>query len=202
MNSDDLFNLMAQRRSVRRFADTPVEQSVIEQLIAAAGWAPSNHNRQGWKFLVWQDKQKIEAMACTIREEIKNLCEQAHRLAKDHGSELVYYSGIFETAPVVILAMHKMSPAISRTILEKSDSMKISSEAISTAMAVQNMLLLAESLGLGTCVMTAPLLATKVWRQQELPAGFEPTCLIAVGYPAEKPAAPRRKKMQHILEYK
>jgi nitroreductase len=195
-------NLMAQRRSVRRFADTAVDLSVLERLITAASWAPSNHNRQGWKFLVWQDKQKIEAMARAVREEVKDVCEQAHRLAKDHGHELVYYSGIFETAPVVILAMHKKSPAIGRAILEKSDVMNISSEALSAAMAVQNMLLLAESLGLGACIMTAPLLATKVWSQQELPAGFEPTCLIAVGYSAEKPAAPRRKELQHILEYK
>jgi nitroreductase len=51
--------------------------------------------------------------------------------------------------------------------------------------------------------MTAPLLAGDVWRSlADLPAGFEPTCLVAVGYPAESPEAPPRKALEHVLEYR
>ena len=70
-------------------------------------------------------------------------------------------------------------------------------------MAVQNMLLAAHVLGLGACVMTAPLLAPDVWKEHgDLPAGFEPTCVVAVGYPAEAPVPPRKKLMERIVEYR
>ena len=90
-----------------------------------------------------------------------------------------------------------------RSLLPSATSELASGEALSTAMAVQNLLLAAHAMGLGTCVMTAPLLAGDVWKSLcDFPIGFEPTCLVAVGYPAETPAAPRRKNLEHILEYR
>ena len=76
-------------------------------------------------------------------------------------------------------------------------------DAIIMAMAVQNLCLAAHAMGLGSCVMTAPLLAGDVWRElPDLPAGFEPTCLVALGYPAERPDPPRRKELRHVVEYR
>ncbi len=70
-------------------------------------------------------------------------------------------------------------------------------------MAVQNLLLAAHAGGLGACVMTAPLLAGDVWKAvADLPAGFEPTCIIAVGRPAENPEPPRRKALENIIDYR
>jgi nitroreductase len=70
-------------------------------------------------------------------------------------------------------------------------------------MACQNLLLAAHAMGLGACVMTAPLLAGTVWNSmKDLPLGFEPTCLITVGYSAEVPVAPRRKELNHVIEYR
>jgi nitroreductase len=115
----------------------------------------------------------------------------------------VHYAGLFENAPVVILAMHKQGPAVGRRILESASSALASGEALSTAMAVQNLCLAAHVLGMGTCVMTAPLLAGEVWRGlPDLPSGFEPTCLVAVGYPAQQPDPPRRKQLRHVVEYR
>ena len=68
-------------------------------------------------------------------------------------------------------------------------------------MAVQNMLLAAHSLAMGACVHTAALLAGEVWRNlSDRPAGFVPTCLVAVGYADEQPATPRKKTLDHIIE--
>jgi acyl-CoA thioesterase FadM/nitroreductase len=45
-------NLMAARRSLRAFADRPVEPGKIERMIEAARWSPSSANRQPWRFVV------------------------------------------------------------------------------------------------------------------------------------------------------
>ena len=116
---------------------------------------------------------------------------------------MLHFATLFDKAPTVILAMHKKSPAVGRALVGASGGGCVSSEAVSTAMAVQNILLAAHVLGLGACVMTAPLLAGEVWQAvPDLPAGFEPTCLVAVGYPAEVPCPPRRKSIEHIVEYR
>jgi nitroreductase len=55
---DRLLELMRLRRSIRRFSDRAVSRQDIGRLIEAARWAPSNHNRQPWRFLVVEDKQQ------------------------------------------------------------------------------------------------------------------------------------------------
>ena len=191
------------RRSVRRFTDRKISHEQIEQLIEAACWAPSNHNRQGWKFIIFENQQEISILAKQTRKLVKQSLEEAHRFVADQVEELIYFSGAFDQAPVVILAMHKKNLTVSKSLLESAAGELVSGEALSTAMACQNLLLAAKAMGLGACVMTAPLLAGKVWNSlDDLPAGFEPTCLIAVGYPDEMPAIPRRKKLEHVIEYR
>lgn len=58
--------LLAQRRTVRDFAPTPVPREVIEACLQAAGTAPSGANQQPWSFVAVSDpalKQKIRAAA-------------------------------------------------------------------------------------------------------------------------------------------
>jgi nitroreductase len=191
------------RRSIRKYTDQKVHRETIEQLVEAASWAPSNHNRQGWKFIVFEDRQEIYTLAQQIREFIKKSLKQAHKLVAGRAEELIYYSGAFDQAPVLILAMHKKCPAVSKHIVDSATSTLASGEVLSTAMACQNLLLAAKAMGLGTCIMTAPLLAGPVWKSLDnLPMGFEPTCLITAGYPAETPQALPRRKLEHIIEYR
>ena len=196
MKREDFFTLIKSRRSIRQFTGQRPDRNDIERLIEAAGWAPSNHNRQGWKFIVFEDREQIESLAQRVRLTIKKMTEDSHRLIADKSQELIHFAGIFEEAPVVILAMHKKTLAVGKKMANEL----VSGEALSTAMAVQNLLLAAHALGLGACVMTAPLLAEDVWT--DLPAGFEPTCIVALGYAAQVPEAPRRKKLEHLIEYR
>lgn len=56
MSSSDapppIHDLLSRRWSSRRFAPTPLPESVVETLIEAARWAPSYGNRQPWRFVV------------------------------------------------------------------------------------------------------------------------------------------------------
>ena len=203
IREDGFFEVIRSRRSVRTFTDRMPDRLQLDRLIEAAQWAPSNHNRQGWKFLVFQDKTQILELSEKVRQVLGSTLACANQLVAAQKQELLHFATLFEMAPVIILAMHKKSLAVGRALVDASGGMHVSSEAISAAMAVQNLLLTAHVLGLGACVMTAPLLASSVWESlPDLPVGFEPTCVIAVGYPAERPSPPRRKPLKHIVEYR
>jgi len=203
MDYESFLRLASSRRSVRRFTSRGLTHGQIEQLIEAACWAPSNHNRQGWKFVVFEDPQEIRMLAEQSRKAVKESLAEAPRFAAAQTDELVHFAGAFDQTPVVILVMHKTSPAIGKSMLSLATSELASGEVLSAAMACQNLLLAAHAMGLGACLMTAPLLAGNVWKSLGgLPVGFEPTCLIALGYPAQMPVAPKRKKLEHVVDYR
>lgn len=203
MDFESYLEFVMSRRSIRKYTDEKISHMQIEHIIKAACWAPSSHNRQGWKFIVFEDHNQIQELAEETRQFVKKALANTNRLMASQADELIHYSGAFDQAPVVVLVMHKKSPAMGKSMLNTATSELASGEAISAAMACQNLLLAANAMGLGTCVMTAPLLAGTVWNSlEDLPLGYEPTCLITVGYPSEVPSAPKRKKLKHVVEYR
>jgi len=69
----------------------------------------------------------------------------------------------------------------------------------SLAAAIQNMLLVAHSEGLGACWFCAPLFCQEVVKETlGIPKDIEPQALITLGYPDEKPMPPDRKGLEEI----
>ena len=204
MDYEKLLELMRSRRSVRAFCDRPLDHVEVERLIEAARWAPSNHNRQGCKFIVFEDRRQLRELAERVRSSVSRRLEQVPRITGEYAEQMIRWATLFADAPCVVLAMHKRPAAVGRELLKGARRAElVSGEPLSTAMAVQNLLLAAHALGLGACILTAPLLAGEVWEElDDLPLGFEPTCVIALGYPKEQPPAPRRKTVAQILEYR
>jgi len=58
----DIFQVIRDRRSIRKYKDDPVEQDKIEQILDAARLAPSWKNLQCWRFLVLRDQSKREPL--------------------------------------------------------------------------------------------------------------------------------------------
>lgn len=59
----DVIEVIRLRRSVRSYADRPVERDKIERLLEAARLAPSASNRQEWRFVVVTDAKRRAALA-------------------------------------------------------------------------------------------------------------------------------------------
>lgn len=68
----DLYEAIFERRSIRKFEDTPIPQEVIEKIVNAASWAPSACNEQLWQF-VTINKADFEKL-------LKNTCPSIHVL--------------------------------------------------------------------------------------------------------------------------
>lgn len=204
MDYQALLETMRSRRSIRSFTDRKPSRADIERLVEAARWAPSNHNRQGWKFMVFEDRDELRRLAERVRASLAERLGKSERIRPAQAAEMLRYATLFAEAPLAILVLHKRSVAVGRELLAGArDPKLVSGEPLSAAMAVQNLLLAAHCLGLGACVLTAPLLAGEVWRDlDDLPLGFGPTCIVAAGYPAHQPSPPRRKPIEKILTYR
>jgi len=161
------------RRSIREYSKEEVLDDTVRMLIDAAGWAPSAGNLQPWDFIV-------------VR-----LNQQKKRLAK-----AAYNQQFIAEAPVVIVACTNPKRSSSRYGLRGSSLYCL----LDTALAVQNILLTAHSLGLGTCVIGA-FDEKQVKKILKLPDDIRPVAIVPVGHPVEKPKPPARRDLNEIVHY-
>ncbi len=195
-----LLDLVKARRSIRRYLDRPVSRQVIDELLEAARWAPSAHNRQPWRFAIVESAEKKDALASAMGQHLRADLERdgapAAVIEADTGRSYARITG----APVVIvvsLSMKDMDsyPDTVRQVAERTMAVQ------SVAMAVQNLLLAAHARGLGACWMCAPLFVPETVRQVlELESDWEPQALITLGYPAETKTK-TRMPWQSIIKY-
>jgi coenzyme F420-0:L-glutamate ligase / coenzyme F420-1:gamma-L-glutamate ligase len=187
----NLHDLIRQRRSIRKFQPKQVPTELVVEVLEAAGWAPSAHNSQPWRFIVLRDPTVRRVLA----EKMANAW--AADLTKD-GSTVDEAKRIerrerFANAPVLILACLTMDglmkfPDLQRQQIERD----LGVESLSAGL--QNLLLAAHNLGLGACWYCAPAFCKETVRDVlKIPAEVEPAALIVFGYPAETPLVPPKK---------
>src|SRR5512135_1820381 len=106
MTYEDFLTLARSRRSVRRFSEKGVSRADILRVLEAARWAPSNHNRQPWKFIVWQDRNRITRLAEAIRTELSQKLTTLPQVASGYSAEFADYAMFFSGAPVIVAVFH------------------------------------------------------------------------------------------------
>lgn len=192
-------DFLTSRRSIRRYRAELVPPELIEQLLAAATWAPSAHNRQPWRFAVITSSQAKHDLAVAMGRQLR-----ADLVADQMPSELIEkdigrsYQRLTQ-APLLIL--------LSLTMIDMDnypDDRRQHNEWLmavqSTAMAGQNLQLAADALGLGSCWMCAPLFSPDVVRQVlNLPDDWQPQALVTIGYPAETKSKQRFPVESRVL---
>jgi nitroreductase len=94
----DVLELLKNRRSIRKYSETPVEQEKIEKCLEAARWAPSASNKQPWEFIIVKQK--------ATREELANLHPYAKFVSE---SPLIF---IPLTNPVIHPKYHQSDTAL------------------------------------------------------------------------------------------
>ena len=100
------------RRSVREFAPTPVPRPVLERLLEAATTAPSNTNRQPWRFAVVTAATTRAAIADAVRtraDEIRAIIARGHH-ADDYGSYGDFFHEPLAAATVIIVPQYREYP--------------------------------------------------------------------------------------------
>lgn len=190
---------LMERRSIRRYQPDPVPDELVTQLLTAAVWAPSAHNRQPWRFAVVQEAASKERLATAMGDKLRaDLAADGAPPAVIEKDARRSYQRI-TGAPLLILLCMTMAD-----MDRYPDAARQGKEWImatqSTAMAGQNLLLAAHALGLGACWMCAPLFVPEIARRAlDLPAAWEPQALLTVGYPAETKTKERRPLRTRVV---
>ena len=196
---DEFAELVRGRRSVRAFASLPVPRQIIEEAIVAAGWAPSPHGRQPWRFVVVESAARrlalADAMAATWQEQLgldgQDETRIASRLAKSRDRLI--------RAPVLIipclyLADVDVYPDVDRQAAEELMAVQ------SLGAAIQNLLLSVYAAGVDAGWMCAPLFCPEIVRETlGLGAALQPHALIPVGYAAADPVRRPRRPIDELI---
>lgn len=173
----EVFEAIEGRRSVRRYKKEEVEEENIEKILKAATWAPSWANTQCWRFILVRDQDKKEALV--------------EELSEGNPATDAFYD-----APIVIVFCAKRGVSgykKGEAVTEKGDWYMFD-----VALAMQNLMLAAHSLGLGT-VPTGSFNAENVEDLLEVPKDVSVVSMTPVGYPDREPSAPKRKELEEIV---
>lgn len=194
-----LIDLIRERRSLRRYEDRPVPRRLIEQVLDAAVWSPSAHNRQPWRFAVittWTKKERLAlAMGARLRRDLSTDNAPQEVIDKDVNRS---YDRI-TSAPVLVLLALSMKDMDVYTDAKRNHNEYLMAVQ-STAMAGQNLLLAAHVAQLGACWMCAPLFCPDVVQETlELPDDWQPQALITMGYPAQTREKTRRPLEESVI---
>ncbi len=190
MTPQDFYQLLAKRKSIRKYKSDPVPADVLERVLTAGMQAPSGKNRQNWRFYVLQEKKRDEYLQLSQKSwlGIKDVLQRRLKPSLYEFTQRFFFT--LGDAPVVILC-YSFNDAEER----------YHTSIGSVYMAVENMNLACVAEGLGCCTMGAPLeIRSEVDRftgADQLPeykAGhLELLCGLVMGFPDhEPPKAPRQ----------
>ena len=189
-----LLDTIRERRSVRKYLARTVPQEAIEEVLVAAGWAPSAHNAQPWRFIVLSEAHlKLELAEAMANSWIKDMAKDGLTLEADRRKASVER---FSNAPVLIVACLSME-GMRKYPDEKRQGSERDLAMQSLGAAIQNLLLAAHADGLGACWFSAPGFCKETVRKVlKVPEAVEPQAIIVMGYPDEKAPVPSRKLLR------
>lgn len=119
------------RRSIRTYKEDQISDADLNTVLEAAQFAPTGMSKQGWHFTAVQNKEKIKTLISAIKEAmLKSSIEQYRKMGENPN-----FNPFYNAPTIVITAYDKTS------LTKESDC----------AVALQNMLLAAHSLNIGSC---------------------------------------------------
>ncbi|MFQ6128238.1 MAG: nitroreductase family protein [Thermoplasmata archaeon] len=159
-----------ERRSIRAFQPRPISEEVIEDLVELGNMAPSAGNLQAREFIVVRREETKEALASAALDQT-----------------------FIAQAPVCIVVCANYERIVHYG--ERGRELYVLHD---TAAAIENILLAAHAMGLGT-VWVGAFNEFPVKRILKLPDHIRPVAIIPVGYPAEHPRMRTRRNLSDVL---
>ena len=196
--------LVSERRSIRRYAPAPPPDHLIDAMVAAALQAPSPSNRQPVHFVRIASEQVRNRLAAALQEGYERLLAPAKARSKKLANRVkVYhrYAAFMNNAPVLMAVGTSINSEsgfgrhLQQAGILQSDPQGESDLAVTAGLSLCLFLLKGKDLGLGTCVLTSPLVfitdISGLLETEDLMI----RCLVSVGFPDETPTPMDRLPM-------
>jgi coenzyme F420-0:L-glutamate ligase / coenzyme F420-1:gamma-L-glutamate ligase len=188
-----VIDAIQKRRSVRQYLPHDVPSELVLEVLAAAGWAPSAHNSQPWRFIVISEPAVKRKLASAMADAwAADLAKDGSTVDSDKRQERVER---FAEAPALILGCLTMEglrnfPDAERQSCERDLAVQ------SFGAAMQNLLLVAYTQKLASCWFCAPAFCKQTVREVlKIPDNIEPQAFVILGYCGESPQAPPKKRL-------
>ncbi|MGC4190110.1 MAG: nitroreductase family protein [Thermomicrobiales bacterium] len=197
--AQDLFAAIRERSSVRSFRSDPIPLDLVRQAIEAAGWAPSPHGTQPWRFAVIVSQSSRERLSSAMAEvwraqlRLDGAPETVveHRLARSRER--------LETAPVVVVLCLYLGDAHAYPDADRQDA-EVTMAIQSLGAAAQNFLLALHALGLDAGWMCAPLFNPDTVRTAlRLDESLIPHAMFPVGIMDNPPKRRPRRPVDTLI---
>jgi nitroreductase len=207
-----LEKLIKSRRSVRKWQDKTLPAETILRAIDIAKWAPSGGNKQNWHLTVILKRQVVEEIADNVQGVIDRMAlwEEAGKFAADitRAQQVLCF---FRNAPALIIVSAARYQSTFDKLLEIREAHDPEARRIreyrntadsriqSVSAMITHLLLVLHQIGIGAVWMTGPMVAKPaIERIIGLPPHLDTVAGIALGYPAEQPAARERLSVNQI----
>jgi len=199
--SENFFNEMNKRRTLRFFSSKPVPKEVMDNIIKTAGTAPSGAHTEPWTYVVVQDMETKQAVREIVEEEEERNYTQ--RMGKKWTADLKplgtnWVKEYLTTAPYIVL-LFKQTYGV-----DDSGEKKIHYyHEISTALSAGLFLAACQWAGLVTLTSTPLNCGPALRRLLSRPDNEKLLMLLPVGYPAQDATVPelKRKPLEEIAVY-
>jgi nitroreductase len=184
-------------RSVRQFKPDPVPRETLNKILEAASKAASGSNTQPWEFIIVQDPRMKARLTKPMLETWMKRLAGANLSARmrevyDQATEMLRNT---EKVPTIIFCCFDLNR------VSKSEEVRYAS----VLPAVQNLMLAAHAVGLGTCLTVHGSTSTRgeseVKKILGVPDHVKIACLVYLGYPARKHGPPKRKPIDSFIHY-
>lgn len=187
---NEVMKTIMHRRSIRRFEQEQIQEAALQQILQAGMYAPSAGGRQGVIFAVSQDKEVNERLGKIKRANSNFRMSTATSYVSKEQPSIVddaKLTNAFYDAPTVITMF-----APKNFLFSVDDC----------AVAAENMMLMADSLGIGSCYIGqgwtafADSYGQEILQKWEIPVGYYAVMQLLLGYPRKEdnhPAAKPRK---------
>jgi nitroreductase len=160
-----LIDAISSRRSIRRYTDKGIPESVLNRILEAGRQAPSAANRQPVHFIVLTDLE--------IKKELSK----------------GIFSRFIKDSPITIVGCAKTNDILTRKWA-----------VIDAAIALQNMVIAAWAMGVGSCWIGA-FNENRINRLLNIPQSWKVVALVTFGYPAEQPKQRRKKSIEKLVSF-
>lgn len=173
---NEVINAIKSRRSVRLYKSDPLKKDVMQVIVEAGYYAPTGHGAQPWHFSVIQDRTLLDEVNARAKKKMAAVpVDWIQNIGKAPGANITH------KAPVLVI------------VSAKKDAVTGAEDCTA---AMENMMIAAESLGIGSCWMGFVSFIfddADMMKKLGVPEGYEPRQAAVFGYPdgRKQPALPR-----------
>lgn len=196
----DIFEVIRTQRAMRRLKPDPVPEEYIKKILWAATRAPSGGNRQNWRWLVITDPEKKKPIQQWYKEGWDRLVASGYGNRPDlPPEEAASNERVMRSAQYLADHLHEVPVLILACLLVDPGQRPDITAGSSIYPAVQNLMLAARALGLGTALTTLHRFhQDDIRKLLGIPETVETAALIPVGWPMGRFGEGFRKPVEDV----